>query len=115
MGNTEGSSDISSNRQKVDTEVKEGVVIGLNAIVLQWHSSVELGTRVHLKLACSDIHNVGDAQLDQFVLVPGCVPGRRAQGGWEVGVGLSGSALAELELAPFPPLPSPSSGESGLL
>lgn len=75
MGNTEGTSDVSSNRQKVDTEVKEGVVISLDAIVLQGHSAVELGTCVHLKLACSDIHNMGDAQLGQLVLVPGRVPG----------------------------------------
>lgn len=74
---------------------------------------VELGTCIHLKLACSDIHDMGDAQLGQLVLVPGCIPGGRAQeelGGWGE---LSGSALAGLELASFPPLPSPSKGETG--
>ena len=79
LGNTEGTSDVSSNRQKVDTEVEEGVVISLDAIVLQGHSTVELGTCVHLKLACGNIHNMGDAQLGQLILVPGHVPG----GAWE--------------------------------
>lgn len=78
--NTEGSPDVSSNRQKVDTEVEEGVVISLNAIVLQGHSAVKLGTCVHLKLARSNIHDMGDAQLGQLVLVPGCVPAGRAWG-----------------------------------
>lgn len=80
MGNTEGSSDVSSNGKKVDTEVEEGVVIRLYAIVLQGQSVVKLGTCVHLKLARSDIHNMGDAQLNQLALVPGCVPAERAQG-----------------------------------
>lgn len=79
-GSVEGSSDILSNRQKVDTEVKEGVVISLNAIVLQGHSVVELGTCVHLKLACSNIHNMGDTQLDQLALVPGSIPGGGTSG-----------------------------------
>lgn len=78
--------DVSSNGQKVDTEVEEGVVISLNAIVLQGHSTVEVGTCVHLKLSCGNIHDVGDAQLGQLVLVPGCVPGGEGYGGsWEVG------------------------------
>lgn len=80
MGNTEGSSDVSSNGKKVDTEVEEGVVIRLYAIVLQGQSVVKLGTCVHLKLARSDIHNMGDAQLNQLALVSGCVPAERAQG-----------------------------------
>lgn len=63
-GNIEGISDVTSNRQKVDAEVKEGVVISLNAIVLQRCSTVELGTCVHLELARSHIHNMGNAQLD---------------------------------------------------
>jgi hypothetical protein len=64
-----------SNRQKVDAEVKEGVILSLNAIVFQGYPTIELGTCVYLKLACSNIHNMGDAQLDQPVLVPGSVPG----------------------------------------
>ena len=80
-GNTEGSSDVSSNRQEVDTEIEEGVVISLNAVVLQGHTAVELGTCVHLKLACSDIHDVGDAQLGELGFVPGYVPGGVGTGG----------------------------------
>lgn len=63
-GSIEGISDVTSNRQKVDTEVKEGVIIGLNAIVLHGCSTVKLGACVHLKLACSNIHDMGNAQLD---------------------------------------------------
>ena len=110
MGNAEGTSDVSSNGQKVDTEVEEGVVISLDAIVLQGHAMVELGTCVHLKLACGDIHDVGNAQLGQLVLVPGCVPGGGGMGGGGRWVELTGSALAGLELAPLPPLPSSSKG-----
>lgn len=100
LGSTEGSSDVSGNRQEVDTEVKEGVVISLDAIVLQGHSVIELGTGVHLKLARGNIHNMGDAQLGQLALVPGCVPGGRAQGRLGIGrwgqVSLGGSVLAGL-------------------
>lgn len=85
MGNTEGSSDVSGNRQEVDTEVKEGVVISLDAIIFQGHSVIELGSCVHLKLARGNIHNMGDAQLGQLAFVPGCVPGGRAQG--RLGIG----------------------------
>lgn len=62
----------------MDTEVKEGVIISLDAIVLQRCSAVKLGTGVHLKLACSDVHNMGDAQLDKTTLVSGSIPGGRA-------------------------------------
>lgn len=85
MGNTEGSSDVASNRQEVDTEVEERVVIGFNAIVLQGHSTIELVTCVHLKLARGNIHDVGDAQLQQLALVPGCIAAGRAQGELECG------------------------------
>lgn len=63
-GSIEGISDVTSNRQKVDTEVKEGVIIGLNAIVLHGCSTVKLGACVHLKLARSNIYDMGNAQLD---------------------------------------------------
>lgn len=86
-GSTEGSPDVSSDRQKVDTEVKEGVVFCLDAVVLQGHPVVELGTRVHLKLARSNIHNMGDAQLGQLAPVPGYVPGGQAWRRWQLGGG----------------------------
>lgn len=72
-GSVEGISDVSSNRQKVDTEVKEGIIISFNAIVLQRCSAIKLGTGVHLKLARSDIHNMSDAQLDKTILVSGSI------------------------------------------
>lgn len=104
LGNTEGGSDVSGNRQEVDTEVKEGAVISLDAIVLQGHPVIELGTCVHLKLARGNIHNMGDAQLGQLALVPGCIPGGKAQGRLGTGrwgqVSLAGSGLVGLELSP---------------
>lgn len=105
LGSTKGSSDVSSNRHKVDTEVEERVVISLDAIVLQGHSAIELVTCIHLKLACSNIYNMGDAQLDQLALVPGCIPGERAQGELGGGGRSPWSALVGLELAPFSSLP----------
>lgn len=63
-GSTEGIFDVASNGQKVDTEVKEGVIVSLDAVVLYRGSTVKLGPCVHLKLACGNIHNMGDAQLD---------------------------------------------------
>lgn len=56
---------------------------------------------------------MGDAQLDQLALVPGCIPRGKAWGEVERGAGLIGSPLAGLELIPFPPLPSSSKCETG--
>lgn len=80
LGNTEGSSDVASHRQEVNTKVKERVVIGFNTIVLQGHSAIELVSCVHLKLARGNIHDVGDAQLQQLALVPGRIAVGRSQG-----------------------------------
>lgn len=116
MGNIEGSPDVPSHRQKVHTQVKEGVVIGLNAIVLHGHSVIELGTCVHLKLARSNIHNMGDAQLGESALVPGCIPGGRARGWgwWELGGGGS-SPWVSSDWAGTCPLPSSGTPAKGRL